>query len=107
MVNLNSDDLDLKLPDGLSVILAQMAGLGTLAVAPHLRGAVDRVMPVLMISGAQLLLASLNVALPPCNLDAPPAAVFITIDSRTKNYRFECKHPSPHCWGLDGKYSGC
>jgi hypothetical protein len=107
MMNLNSDDLDLNLPEGLSGILLKMAMLGTDKAAPPILDAVERVMPLLMISGAQLLLASLNVALPPCNIDVPPAAVFITIDSHTKNYRFECKHPSPHCWGLDGKYSGC
>lgn len=107
MLQLNSDDLNLNLPDGLVAILQKLEALNADVAEPPILDAVRSVIPPLIIFGAQMLLAALSVALPPCNLNAPPADVFITIDSVTRNYRFECKHASPHCWDLSGKYTGC
>ena len=47
------------------------------------------------------------MALPPCTIIPPPAAITIAISPSTRNLHLECGHTPQHCWELSGASCGC
>lgn len=101
------DQQNLELPPGIGELLQQISIVVVKGVAPGLGDLVPKILPTMMFSAAQTLLAASGALLPQCNLDPPPADTFISIDALTRNLRFECKHSPPHCWDLAGKKGSC
>jgi hypothetical protein len=105
--DLQRDDLNLKLPAGLGDILMQLSLVIARGAAPYVGDILQKIVPTMMVSAAQTLLAASGAALPQCPLAPPPVDTFISIDARTKSFRIECKHSPPHCWNMDGKPGTC
>lgn len=102
-----SETLDLKLPAGLAEVLTQISLVIAKGAAPEVGDLVQKIVPTMMVSAAQTLLAASGAVLPPCTLDPPPEDIFVSIDARTKRLRLECKHSPPHCWDWTGTPGSC
>lgn len=101
-----SQKLDLNLPSGLVEVLTQISLVIAKGAAPSVGDVVQKIVPTMMVSAAQTLLAA-SGAVPPCTLAAPPEEIFATMDARTKKLRLECKHSPPHCWDWNGDPGSC
>lgn len=106
-MDLQREDLNLKLPPGLGDILLQLSLVIARGAAPYVGDVLQKIVPTMMVSAAQTLLAAAGAVLPACPLAAPPVGTFISIDARTKGMRIECKHSPPHCWDMNGKAGTC
>jgi|HubBroStandDraft_1064217.scaffolds.fasta_scaffold81711_2 hypothetical protein len=106
-MDLQRDDLNLKLPPGLSDILLQLSLVIARGAAPYVGDLLQQIIPTMMVSAAQTFLAASGAVLPQCPLAPPPVDTFVSIDARTKSFRIECKHSPPHCWDLNGKPGTC
>jgi hypothetical protein len=102
-----SDELNLQWPTGLDDLLKQISLVIAKGATPYLGDVVQKIVPTMMVSAAQTLLAASGAVLPSCTLAPPPEDIFISMDARTKSLRLECKHSPPHCWNLNGTSGSC
>jgi len=94
----------LEVPEGLTAVLEAIAAVvrtkGEVGTPQGFQTDIRQIMRYSAVTATTL------AGLPKCQIFSPHATIQIGFDS-SNNLRFECLHPSMHCWDLNGNLGPC